>query len=75
MTLAPPFLTLVIWESLRMGVDVPPSPPERAMFAGLEYHSRWVAFGLAVAAIGAIVLVGSLFVGMSKATSRRGRAG
>jgi len=61
-TSAPPLLTLMIWESLKMGVDVPPAPRERAELADLEYHYRWVMFGLAVAVIGAGVLIGSLLV-------------
>ena len=59
---APPLLTLMIWESLKMGVDVPPTPHEKAEVADLEYHYRWVVLGMAVAVIGAGILMTSLLV-------------
>jgi hypothetical protein len=62
LTLVSPLVSLMVWESLKMGVDVPPTPYESAQVADLEYHYRWVAFGLGVAVIGAGILVGSLLV-------------
>jgi len=58
----PPLASLMIWESLKMGVDVPPTPHEKAEVADLEYHYRWVVLGMAVAVIGAGILMTSLLV-------------
>jgi hypothetical protein len=59
----PPLPTLLLWESLKMGVDIPLSNDEKLMFAVLEQYHWWIVAGLVVAAIGLLVLCGSLLVG------------
>ncbi len=59
----PPFAALQLWESLKLGVDVPPSVFEMAMFAKLEQHHRWTVVGLVVAVLGALLMSGSLLMG------------
>lgn len=59
----PPLFTLLLWESLKTGVDAPPTLVEQERIAALAAHYRWTVFGLVVAVIGAAVLAGSLCVG------------
>jgi hypothetical protein len=42
---------------------LPPSPLEAALFAKIERHHRWTLVGLVVAALGALVITGSLLIG------------
>jgi hypothetical protein len=59
----PPMAALRLWESLKMGVDVPPSALEMAMFIQIEWHHRWTVAGLIVAVLGALVMCVSMLVG------------
>lgn len=58
----PPWPALQLWESLKMGVDLPPSPVEKAMFALLKQHHQWTIAGLVLAAVGALIACASLLV-------------
>lgn len=59
----PPMAALRLWESLKMGIDLPPSGLEMAMFNKLEWHHRWTVVGLIVAVLGALVMCASLLIG------------
>ena len=67
----PPVATLPLWESLKMGVDIPLSNDEKNMFAYLEQCHRWTVAGLVVAVLGMLVLSGSLLMGGRGAAKSR----
>jgi hypothetical protein len=54
--------TLRLWESLKGGVDVPPSILEMALFATQDWHHRWTVVGLVVAVLGVVMIGGSWLV-------------
>lgn len=56
----PAFAALALWESLKLGVDQPPHPIEKDFQLVLEEYYRWAAVGLAVAAVGALILLAGL---------------
>jgi hypothetical protein len=58
----PPVAALRLWESLKAGIDLPPSPLEAALFDKIERHRRWTLAGLVVAALGVLAVTGSLLV-------------
>lgn len=59
----PPMAALQLWESLKMGIDLPPSGFEVAMLTKLEWHHRWTVVGLIAAVLGALVMCASLLIG------------
>ena len=58
----PPVAAFHLWESLKAGVDQPPSRVEIIMFAAIKQHHRWTMVGLAIAALGVLLATGSLLV-------------
>jgi hypothetical protein len=63
----PPVAALQLWESLKLGVDAPPSVVERAMFLSLQQHHRWTVAGLIMSVLGVLVMAASLPLGRRSA--------
>ena len=59
----PPIATVQLWESLKRGIDLPPAPMEVMLFSQIQWHHRWTLVGLAVAGVGAVVMIVALVLG------------